>query len=458
MNSSAYLRFPLLAVVFGITLTLRIRGIDRHFWLLGDQIRDWSIALGRFADLPLVGPATHVGGYTIGPAFYWILWTLRVVFGPWFDNLPHAGGIGQAVVQTAADILLLVGVWRRTHSLPIAVAAIVLIATAAFDLCLSALVWNPTMGAALIKIATALVLLDWPERSPLCRAITAAVAWSAVQCYTGAIFAAIGILTALVAVPLLRDRRAGVRALLTVAGVIALLQAPLVAHQMSTGFRDRAMGAVTGSLWQVLSGRALPELGKSWAGLAGAFRFIQGAPWQPLWLPWLLVGSAAVVAIRYRRDVSLVCVTLLPLVLAVAGYALYVGDFLDHYYYLSLMPAAVLTVLLAPGTNGTERMKSAIGVALLIAAVAVIPARLRVAATLHRMPEYELLVSGSREIARRAQPMRAIHTQFTLPPTADPEFLYRILGGRIDHASPWVAIIQNDGHAVYRFIGARSTP
>jgi hypothetical protein len=88
--------------VFALALAIRIHGISQHFWMLGDQIRDWAIALRPFSELPLVGPPTHVGGYTIGPAFYWILWILRVTFGPWFDNLPHAGGIGQAALQSAA--------------------------------------------------------------------------------------------------------------------------------------------------------------------------------------------------------------------------------------------------------------------------------------------------------------------------------------------------------------------
>ena len=46
--------------VFVFTLTIRIRGISTHFWLLEDQIRDWGIALRPFPELPLVGPPTHV--------------------------------------------------------------------------------------------------------------------------------------------------------------------------------------------------------------------------------------------------------------------------------------------------------------------------------------------------------------------------------------------------------------
>ena len=61
-------------LIFGLTLFIRVRGISTHFWMLWDQIRDWGIALGPITDLPLVGPPTHFRGYTIGPAFYWILW------------------------------------------------------------------------------------------------------------------------------------------------------------------------------------------------------------------------------------------------------------------------------------------------------------------------------------------------------------------------------------------------
>ena len=46
--------------------------------------------------------------------------------------------------------------------------------------------------------------------------------------------------------------------------------------------------------------------------------------------------------------------------------------------------------------------------------------------------------------------MRAIQTELKLPPTGDPEFLYAILGGRIDRTAPWVALITSSGDVVYR--------
>ena len=49
----------------------------------------------------------------------------------------------------------------------------------------------------------------------------------------------------------------------------------------------------------------------------------------------------------------------------------------------------------------------------------------------------------------------AIQTEFTLPPTSSPSFLYTILGGRIDRESPFIAVIKADGSVAYQQTGAR---
>lgn len=41
--------------------------------------------------------------------------------------------------------------------------------------------------------------------------------------------------------------------------------------------------------------------------------------------------------------------------------------------------------------------------------------------------------------------MRAIRTKFDLTLHADPEFLFRVLGGEVESDSPWVAVISPDG-------------
>ena len=450
----------LAAVVCAAAAILRTWDISRHFWLLGDQIRDWKIALGPFSDLPLVGPATHVGGYTIGPAFYWLLWMIRVLLGPWFENLPHAGGIGQAWLQSGADALLLVAIWRRTGSLWIALAAVVLLVTAPYDLALSPLVWNPVMGSTLAKVATALVLLAWPDRSLARVAITAAVAWGAVHCYTGTIFVALSVFAALVAAPIVRREWQPVfRRGLVVWIVVVALQIPYVVHRV---WIDPAgppgMGVVAESLASVASGGAI-RLQASVTAYAHALNGIQLRPRTSAATGWFVLACGFIVAARYRRDPVLLAVTILPQLAAIGGYALWLGDF-DDYYYLSLMPAAVLTVLLGVTALTRGRASQPVAIALLVAALAIAPGRVREAGGIHKMPEYDALVRASRAILARAQggggpaPVQRIEAPF-LPPTGDPSFVYWILGGRLDAHSPWVATIAPEGQVSYRRVDSR---
>lgn len=454
VRSVGHLRFALASLVFLLIFALRIRGVSDHFILLRDQMRDWSIAMRPFVDLPLVGPPTHVGGYTIGPAFYWILWALRVVLGPFFDNLPHAGGIGQAAIQSAADAMLLVAIWRRTGSPWAALATVVLVATASFDLNLAAVVWNPTMGTALAKMATAAILLDWHRGSLFRAAAAAVVAWAAVHAYTGALFVALGVFAAMLLDPLVRgDRRMAWRNTLVTGLTIAVLQLPYAAHQMLHGFRDGAMSAPIGSAMRVLSGGSPPEIGKSIAGYVRAVRDIQVAPWTMPAVGWMLLVCSIVVAARYIRDPALLSVTLLPQLAAIAAYSLFLAS-LDDYYYLSLMPSAVLTLVLAATAMPSRRVAHAVGAGLLIGALALVPGRIRRERDLPRMPEYQLLVDASRKIRSLRQPMRAIETDFRLPPTGDPEYLFGLLGGRIDRSSPWIATIRADGRIDYRQVAA----
>jgi hypothetical protein len=142
---------------------------------------------------------------------------------------------------------------------------------------------------------------------------------------------------------------------------------------------------------------------------------------------------------------------LVPQAAAIVGYALFLGV-LDNYYYIPVVPLAVIAIALAVAVPAHARVTDAVGLVLLLSIAATVPTRLRVAATLHRMPQYEALVRGSRRIASMRQPVRAVQTAFPLPPTSDPDFIYRILGGRIDRDAEWVAMIATDGQVSYRQI------
>ena len=437
------------AAVFCFTLTIRIWGLSTHFWLLGDQIRDWGIALRPFRELPLTGPPTHVGGYSIGPVYYWLMWLIRVTVARWFDNLPHGGGIGQAIVEGGADALLFVAVWRYANSFLLAVTSAVLLSTAAYDVALSAIVWTSPVASAFNKIAIALVLLRRPQRSGWWLAVATAVAWGAVQIHTGSIFVTIGTLCALLVEPLAnRDWPALRRRTMVIGGVILLLQLPYLAHQFAQRWSDPAMGMVAGDVMRIVTGATSPQLGKSIAGYNGALRYIQGQPWNAPFLPLLLLGSVVVIVIKRAKDREVLTLRLLPQLAAIAGYALFLGA-VEPYYYLSLMPVAVLTMLFAITPRPDRTTGRLVGVILLAIAVGIVPTRLRLAATIHKMPEYAALLKGSRTLAGRGQPLRAIVTEFPLHFTTDRTFLLDILGGRIDPASRWTAVIDQTGHVSY---------
>lgn len=436
-------------IFIGLTL-LRTDGITRSFWMFDDQLRYWTTALLPFTEQPLVGPRTHVGGYALGPAFYWVLWGIRVTVGPWFDNLPHAGAIGQVLLASAADTLLLIALWTRTKSLWFALATVVLVATAPFDLALSATIWNPIMAAVATKSATALVLLGWPERSLAHAGVTAALAWTAMHCNLPAIFPIVGIFAAIVAPPLLtRDYRGGAIRAATVALVVMVLQIPYLAHQIwrEADGGGAGVSAITESLWQVLGGSEPLRLSQSAASLAHAVNRIQVDPWQAGWIGWVLAACGVIVAVRYRRDIPLLAVTVLPLLAALVGYALWLRDY-DDYYYLSVMPAAVLTFQFGLTALATPRTARGVAIALTVVVVAILPARARQSTTIHRMPEYEPLVHGSRQILKRNVPVRAIRADF-LPLGSDSEFLYNAMGGQLDPDAEWVASVEADGLVSY---------
>jgi hypothetical protein len=231
---------------------------------------------------------------------------------------------------------------------------------------------------------------------------------------------------------------------------VALLQVPHLVHQLWNPSEDSGMTAVIGSLGDTIAGRTPIRLGESVRAYAFALEYLQLSPWPgpAISILWLIAGCAAIVAVRFRRDLPLLAVVLLPQLAAVAGYALWLGD-LEAYYYVSLMPAAVLTVVLAVSAVVPQRLSAAVGGALLVAALLLVPGRLQFAATLFRMPQYETFVRASRVIVRLQQPMRAIRATFPIPPTSNPEFIFTILGGRIQRGAPWWAEIMPDSRVVY---------
>ena len=93
-----YARMAVAAIFFLYALSIRVYDIADTFLMLGEQTRDWTIALGGITELPLTGAPSTAGGRGFGPAYYWILWLGRVIAGPFADYLPHAGGFWVALL------------------------------------------------------------------------------------------------------------------------------------------------------------------------------------------------------------------------------------------------------------------------------------------------------------------------------------------------------------------------
>jgi hypothetical protein len=438
---------PVVILTFALACAVRASGIDRHFWLFADQIRDWSIALGPYDDLPLYGMSAGGQGDLSGPAFYRILWLIRVGIGPWFQNLPHAAGVGLTLLQSAVDALLLAAVWKRSRSVWVATAAVLLLVTAPVDLSLAPTISSVVVASILAKAATALILLDWPQASVARAAITAAIAWSAVEAFGSALFVAIGVFVALIINQALRrDWRALWQRSAAIVGVMIALQIPSVTARL-VGTSGAPMRVVASAGMDSGSAGGQPRVAAG-ASYVEATTRIQDVGWDPKTTGWMLIGFAVALAVRWRREAGVLAIILVPQLAALAGDGLRVGE-VSASYYLPLMPAAILTVLLGITALTIRPLKALAIIVLLAGIVRVVPGRMSAASTMFKMPTYGALVTGSREILERQQPIRSIETRFDSDSPPDASFVFRILGGRLDPTSEWRAVILPDGRVIF---------
>ena len=77
--------------------------------------------------------------------------------------------------------------------------------------------------------------------------------------------------------------------------------------------------------------------------------------------------------------------------------------------------------------------------------IAQIDTRIARARSYFAYPQYETMVRGSRELMARAPVVRDVRVSFEVHPTMDRQFVYKILGGRIDPTARYTATINGDG-------------
>ena len=435
--------------VFAALFALRAWDINQHFFLLGDQIRDWQVALRPFWSLPLTGPHSNLGGYSLGPIFYWVLWAIRVTLGPAFGNLPHVGGAGLAALQSAADAFLFFSLWRRVRSPWIALAAVALPAAGSFDAGMSTLIWNPGVASAIAKIAMALFLLERRGSQPMLY-LTLATAWLALQAHITGLYVTVPIFGWLIGRELVgRQWRAAGDAALAAIECVLVLQIPYALYLLGTssgelpasGALATMAGAAGRPLWLTLT--------RSWDAVMSRTNFLLAESWPLPAFGWIVAVAAALVCWRARRDPPLLVVTVLPLATATLVFAPWQQP--ETYWFLVLGPSVAMTLVLGFTTFGPPRVTDAFAMGLVAVLVVAAPARYRASqnATFFRFPNYGSLLRGSRDIVKRRPDVRDIRTSFELPPSTDRLYLFNLLGGRLNSEGAEVALIAADGSVSY---------
>lgn len=460
-----YARVAVAAIFFLYVLYIRVYDIADTFLMLGEQTRDWAIALGGITELPLTGAPSTAGGRGFGPVYYWLLWLGRNLVGPFTDFLPHAGGLTVALLQSIADTWLLLALWRRVGPL-LALAMCLVIASAPFDIAISSVIWNPPVAAALIKMATAMALSlgDTPARWQI--AVTAILAWGAVQAHLSAIFVAAPILVALVAKPLVdewsaaalppspsglrrtsratADRTGWPRVAVhsgLVAGVILALQIPYFIAAM--GDPAAPMGPTT-AISNIVNAGSF-RLDRSYGSVvnsAGELLVRQFDSWR-FQVPTLV--AAVIVLVKWRHDVVLLAASVGGIAGATILFATWTRGY-DSYWFLTLTTAMVLTYGMAVAALPSRIAIQAAGGVLLAGILFLQPSRIDQSKAFFKYPLYRTMRIASYELAARAPVLRDIRVNFAgAHPTMDKYFIYKILGGRIDPAAPQQAFVNGDG-------------
>jgi hypothetical protein len=118
----------------------------------------------------------------------------------------------------------------------------------------------------------------------------------------------------------------------------------------------------------------------------------------------------------------------------------------DSYWFLTLTTAMVLTFGMAIAAIPYRPAVQAIGAVLLLAMLAVQPARVDQSTVFFKYPIYRTMRIASYELAATHPVLRDIRIHFEgAHPTMDKYFMYTILGGRIDPQAAQQAYVSGDG-------------
>ncbi|MGH9384295.1 MAG: hypothetical protein ACRD2N_08440 [Vicinamibacterales bacterium] len=429
---------------FSYSVLVRTDGITTSFLLLGEQTRDWTLALGNWWDLPLTGAPSTAGGRGLGPAYYWVLWLGRQLVGPFSSNLPHGGGISIALLQAIADTCLLVALMRWLP-LALALAAMLTIATQPFEVGLSAAIWNPPVATAFAKLAMAL-MLGLESSSPRWRvAATAAVAWLGVQAHASGVFVAAPILAAIILEPLLR--RQWTRSSELLVGVVTVLFVLQIPYGVAMLRSPADVGGPTVALASFSDVSAL-DPGNSFTRVTSVAGWLISDDNDSWSFGWVMLAALGLVVWRWPKEARVLAVTAGPIATATLLFAAWTRPY-ESYWFMTLATPAVITCGFAVAALPWALARTAIAVALLALVLLWQPSRVADSKNFFRYPQYRALLEGSKAAARAAPTLRRLQAGFEVHETTDVSYMYRILGGRITPDGPRDATIQPDGTVTF---------
>jgi hypothetical protein len=426
--------------------------VTEHFHLLGDQVRDWNWALKPFSELPRVGTPTSQGGFCLGPIFYWTLWLIRITIGPFYENLPHAGGIGLAAIHSIADAVLLLAILKRGIPIIASVAIMLLLVSSPFEASLSGTIWNPGLSVSFVELATAFFLLIPNSHWALKTLVTSTAAWLAVQAHTQSIFFALSLLVYLIVEPwVVAGPRPALKRFLIIIAVIAVLQIPYVTeinkrHDIS----QEQLGIVATSFTK-------PSIHPyaSFIALVDAFAELFGPHLSRTVVIGLILVAGGALLFGYRMHHEVLAAALLPLFLVWLGYSFLSVGTLYTYWYMNLMPSFVLLILFGFTKSPfplLDKISPLLGLFVLVLAFASQPSRLATRAQSTSYPYYAAIVRGAKEIVRNGTPVRSV-----IPPSysskVEPSYVVQWLGGRVEQSADLIAIIGEDGSVTYQKAG-----
>ena len=451
-------RVAIAAVFFSYVLYIRIYDVADTFLMLGEQTRDWTIALGGITELPLTGAPSTAGGRGFGPVYYWLLWLGRNLVGPFTDFLPHAGGITVALLQSIGDTWLLLALWKRVGVL-LSLAMCLVIASAPFDIAISSVIWNPPVAAALIKMATASAL-DLGATPPRWKiAVTAMLAWFAVQAHLSAIFVAAPLLVAMVVMRLVPGRSsrvfeheperlslqqrlsAAATTAAVVSAVILVLQIPYFI-QMA---RDPAAPMGPTSAISNMANVEAFRVDRSYNSIVNGVGELLARQFDNWDFRIPTAFAALMLLITWRRDVVLLAVSVGGIVAATVLFATWTRGY-DSYWFLTLTTAMVLTYGMALAAIPYRPAVQGAAALLLIGILFLQPLRIDQATVFFKYPPYRTMRIASYALAAKYPVLRDIRINFEgVHPTMDKYIMYTILGGRIDKSAPQQAYVNGDG-------------